>query len=194
MNKAGVMRIGALLAVLVGGFAAMPYWTGRAEDKTIFGFVQQCGANPPEFLDNVAVSLVDAQGILLTAGARTSGGFYEFTPSSGTYVLRFSLGGYYSTEIGAFRFDGSVFLRKDGCLTKMPDRDAGLQVLVVDQVTNVHFDEPQDFAKNFVQTEDAGPGFYQAAGGNFTQVAHAPVWWRTPADFIVRRQSGVALT
>ena len=66
MNKAGVMRIGAMLAVLTvlaGGFAALPYWTASAGDKTIFGFVQECGSSPPVYLDGVTVTLVDAQGV-----------------------------------------------------------------------------------------------------------------------------------
>src|SRR5438309_6844177 len=63
MNKAGVMRIGAMLAVLTvlaGGFAALPYWTASAGDHKIWGLIDECGSQGPSYLQNVIVSLIDA--------------------------------------------------------------------------------------------------------------------------------------
>src|SRR5438309_5780511 len=194
MNKAGVMRIGAMLAVLTvlaGGFAALPYWTASAGDKSIFGFVQECGSSPPNYLDGVTVTLVDAQGIMLPQTQTTGGGgLFDFAPDPANYILRFTFGGYYSTESASpIRFDGSVNLRHDACMTKMPDRNATLQVLVVDQVTNLHSDESVSFAKNSVGLEDAGARYYFNGSGNFTQVSKSPLWYRTSADFRVQWRS-----
>ncbi|TLZ58795.1 MAG: hypothetical protein E6K16_08130, partial [Methanobacteriota archaeon] len=184
------MRIGAMLAVLTvlaGGFAALPYWIASAGDKTIFGFVQECGSSLPVYLDGVTVTLVDAQGVLQPQTyTTTGGGLFDFNPNPANYLLRFAFGGYYTTETAPFRFDGSLHVRKDVCLTKMPDRDTTLSVLVVDQVTNFHPDEAPSFDKNFVQSEDAGPRFYQNASGNFTQVSKSPLWYRNTGDFTVR--------
>src|SRR2546426_3635388 len=190
MNKAGVMRIGAMLAVLTvlaGGFAALPYWTASAGDKSIFGFVQECGSNPPNYLDGVTVTLVDAHAILQPQTyTTTGGGLFDFNPNPANYFLELSFGGYYKKETGPFRFDGSTNLREDTCLIKMPDRDTTLRVLVVDQQTNLHPDELVDFAHNFVPFEDAGARFYQNASGNFTQVSKSPLWYRTNAEFRVQ--------
>ncbi len=186
MNKALYTRIGAILAmltVLVGGLAALPSWTAAAQDHIVFGFVQECGANPPKFLATVAVSLVDAQGIRGPEGQTTLGdGYYEFSPSPGTFLLRFTRDGYYSREIGAFRFDGSRDLPAvNVCLTKMPDRDASLQVLVVDDANLLHPNETVAFARTQVPVEDAGPRF--DSNGNFTRTKFSPVW---TTDYEVR--------
>src|SRR3990172_7740209 len=52
MKKAGLLRIGAMLAVLavvMGAFVALPYWNARAQ-TTVWGLVDESGASPPNFL------------------------------------------------------------------------------------------------------------------------------------------------
>ena len=63
MNNAGLMRIGAMLAVLTvlaGTFATLPYWTASAANKTVWGFVDECGTQQQSYLRNVIVNLTDA--------------------------------------------------------------------------------------------------------------------------------------
>src|SRR3972149_3530681 len=93
MNRVGLMRIGAMLAVLlilVGAFAALPYWSAKAQTNTIWGIVKDCSATPfPRGLGGVTVSLIDAQGVKDVATATTlADGSYSFTPTTGSYIGR----------------------------------------------------------------------------------------------------------
>src|SRR3989454_4478505 len=101
MNNAGLMRIGAvlaMLAVLTGALAALPYWNARATDRTIWGLVDACNPAPPgpSFLSNVAVSLIDAHGLRPTVNTNTStDGYYTFPPATGSYELKFAVAEHY---------------------------------------------------------------------------------------------------
>ncbi len=133
MNRAGVMRIGAMLAVFliaIGSIAALPYWNARAQ-PIVWGLVDELGASPPVFLGGVLVSLVDAHGARPPFTTTTSpGGDYSLSPPPGSYYLRFELADYYSASTTPFRFDGSVDVRRDASLEKMPTRTTTLQVTV----------------------------------------------------------------
>ena len=186
MNRVGLMRIGAMLAVLlilVGAFAALPYWSAKAQTNTIWGIVKDCSATPfPRGLGGVTVSLIDAQGVKDVATATTlADGSYSFTPTTGSYIVRFEIPDFFTYESPVTRFDDSVPVPINACLTKMPVRDVTLRVVVVDRVPSTHIQEPVTFPRTFVSTENVLSRF--DAGFNFTTTAHMPVFV-SPAPYV----------
>ncbi len=177
MNRVGLMRIGAMLAVLlilIGAFAALPYWSAKAQTNTIWGIVQDCSATPRRGLGGVTVSLIDAHGV---KDARTNttlaDGSYSFSPPTGSYVLRFEKADYFTYETTPTRFDDSVSVQIGACLTKMPSRDVTLQVVVVDQVSTAHLLEAVTFPRTFFANDNIVDDF--DAGINFATTSHRPV-------------------
>ncbi|OGS51324.1 MAG: hypothetical protein A3K65_02915 [Euryarchaeota archaeon RBG_16_68_12] len=165
----------ATLLVLAGGLAASPYWIARAQTTQIYGAVRQCNATGPSFLTNVAVSLIDAHSAQSITTSTDSAGVYNFTnPSTGSYILRFVLGEYYTRQSAApFRYDGSISLRVDACLDKMPSRITTLTVLVVNTLSTAHFGEGLSPAR-FTITRENGAGAFNSST-NIVTVAHQPV-------------------
>ncbi len=179
MNKVRLMRIGAMLAVLlilIGAFAVLPYWSAKAQTNTVWGIVKDCSATPfPRGLGGVTVSLIDAQGVKPTATTTTLGdGSYSFSPLTGSYIVRFEIADYFTYESPVTRFDNSVPVPVNACLTKMPTRNSSLRVLVVDKVPATHILEAVDFPRTLVSNENVLSRF--DAGFNFTRTAFAPVY------------------
>jgi len=198
MNNAGLMRIGAMLAmlaVLTGAFAALPYWNARAADKTVWGFVDECNpASPgPSFLPNVVVSLIDAHGISPTVNTSTSSdGHYMFTPATGSYLLRFAVAEhYYNKTVYPFRFDGSTDLNINACLFRMPPRTLSLTVLVVDQMSAAHLNEQLDnrfvripFTENIAGTVNTGTGLATVTHHPVMRPGYSVTWRDPPAGTV----------
>jgi len=186
MNRVGLMRIGAMLAVLlilVGAFAALPYWNAKAQTNTIWGIVKDCSATPfPRGLGGVTVSLIDAQGSKDVATTTTlADGSYSFTPTTGSYIVRFEIPDYFTYESPVTRFDDSVPVPINACLTKMPVRDVTLQVVVVDQVSTVHQQEAVAFPRTFFANDNIVGDF--DSGINFATTSHRPVFVN-PAPYV----------
>jgi len=175
MNQAGYMRIGAMLAVLTvlaGAFVTMPYWTARAEDKAISGYVETCGGTGPDFLPAVTVSLISAHTGQIQTTTTIPSGYYIFTPAPASYQLRFEVSTHYTRDLPPFRFDGSLDVLKDACMDRMPNRDRTLKVLVVDSTQTLHSSEPLSFASFQVTNEDIDT---RVNGTGVATTVHAPV-------------------
>lgn len=167
------VRLGALLFVLLfmtGAFAAVPYWHAQAGDKTLFGVVTDC-ADETVTLAEASVTLTETHGFPSPTPVVTAAdGVYSFTPSPGYYDIRITKAGYFDVETAVpVRFDGSVNLRRDMCLDKMPTKDRTLDVLVVDSARIARDNETLIFAQGFVANENLAPSF---AGGDVTTVRH----------------------
>ena len=176
MNKVGLMRIGAMLAtllVVIGGLAVQPYWNARAETMTVWGIVRKCNATDPVFLQGVTVTLLNAHSTDNYSTSTSDDGSYSFAPPTGGYYLRFTYGNYYAKELTVFRFDGSVGVRRDACLDKMPTRTNTLTVLVVGAVSTTHFDEQLTFAQHYVSSEQTEDRWDPAT--STTTTSHSPV-------------------
>ena len=181
MNKAGLLRIGAMLAVLavvMGAFVALPYWNARAQ-TTVWGLVDESGASPPNFLAGVLVSLVDAHGARATLTTTTGpGGDYSFSPPAGSYFLRFEIADYYAAETAPFRFDGSVDLRRDGSLAKMPARTTALQVTVQESPT-IQIAGATVRLFDILNPDPAKRQVVASGTTNATGIANLPIWAAT---------------
>src|SRR2546422_2640640 len=204
MNNAGLMRIGAMLAmlaVLTGAFAALPYWNARAADRTIWGFVDECNpaAPGPSFLPNVVVSLIDAHGLRPTVNTSTStDGYYTFTPATGSYELKFTATEhYYNKTVYPFRFDGSRDLNINDCLYRMPARTQSLTVLVVDQTSALHMNERLDdrfvripFLENIAEPVRAGTGTATLSHHPVLKPGYTVTWRDPPAGTVLLAEPG----
>src|SRR3989454_7605287 len=171
MNKAGLMRMGAMLAVLAvlaGVFAGMPYWTARAANKTIWGLVNECSVPGPSYLQNVIVTLTDAHtGTTLTNSTWRDGSFIFNNPPPGSYLLRFQIADHYTVDYpptGALRFDGSIDVNRNVCLERMPTRNSSLAVLVVDQTSSAHMEDLTSRFPRTLRTENIASGVNTATG------------------------------
>ena len=197
MNNAGLMRIGAMLAmlaVLTGAFAALPYWNARATDRTIWGLVDECNpASPgPSFLSDVVVSLIDAHGLRPTVNTSTSFGYYTFTPPTGSYELKFTVAEhYYNKSAYPIRFDGSRDLNINACLYRMPARTQSLTVLVVDQTSAAHLAEQLDnrfvripFSENIAGTVNTGTGLATVSYHPVVRPGYSVTWRDPPAGTV----------
>jgi len=204
MNNAGLMRIGAMLAmlaVLTGAFAALPYWNARAADRTIWGFVDECNpaAPGPSFLPNVVVSLIDAHGLRPTVNTSTStDGYYTFPPATGSYELKFTAAEhYYNKTVYPFRFDGSRDLNINDCLYRMPARTQSLTVLVVDQTSALHMNERLDdrfvripFLENIAEPVRAGTGTATLSHHPVLKPGYTVTWRDPPAGTVLLAEPG----
>ena len=175
MRDGGFLRLVALLAtlcVIAGAFATVPYRNARAADKAVFGYVDSCGATGAEFLSGVSVSLTEAHSGKVDATSTGNDGFYSFNPDPGSYRLRFEISTHYSKDLPTFRFDGSVDVRNDICLTRMPTRDRSLKVLVVDSTQTLHSSEALVFTRVQVTNEDIDT---RVNGTGIATTVHSPV-------------------
>ncbi len=195
MNKAGLMRIGAMLAVLavvLGGLAVLPYWTARGQTTTIWGIVRQCGASGPAFLDQVTVTLTDANSATFFTNNTRADGYYSFSPPTGSYVLKFELNNYYTAQSAPFRFDGSLDVRKDKCLVAMPSRTTSITALVVGTVSSLQTGESLQPSRFWVYSENTALTFNTT--DDTVTVSHDPIVYNTETVSWRNSTSSIALT
>jgi len=175
MKQWGLGRWGPLLAVLtllVSAGVFLPL-TAQAQGKKVWGIVTDCANTNPV---GASVFLVDAHARLsdLQTTASTATGFYSFSdPSPSYYKVRIQPTGfvYFTNESAVFRFDGTVNVRVDVCVDRMPDRNRWLNLTVVDAqpaavngtvVTFQEFNRGPENATNTVPPRfDNGSGILQ---------------------------------
>ena len=114
------IRTLAVFLVLALGVAALLPLIARGAGQ-VSGAVSTCTTVTPP-VSGAVVSLIDANGINPTLTTTTnSGGFYTFTPPSGSYTVSVSRAGYYSNATTVpKRFDGTSPTRIDLCLVLQP--------------------------------------------------------------------------
>ncbi len=138
MNNRGIRSFGALFLVLLflmGAWVMHPGWSVQAQQgKPIQGVIAQDGN--VTIVPDATVTLINVHSLVnLTATTgRGNGKLYKFTDATpGYYSIKVTASGYFDTGTKQpFRYDGDTLIQMDFNLTKWPDRNLTLDVLITD--------------------------------------------------------------
>lgn len=144
MNNRGIRSFGALFLVLLfltGAWVVHPEWSVQAQQgKPIQGVIAQDGN--VTIVPDATVTLTNVHSLVnLTATTgRGNGKLYKFTDATpGYYSIKVTASGYFDTGTKQpFRYDGDTLIQLDFNLTKWPDRNKTLDVLVTDTYHTAH--------------------------------------------------------
>ena len=177
MKTPGMRTFGALFLVLLflmGAWVVHPEGSVQAQQgKPIQGVIAQDGN--VTIVPDATVTLVNVHSLVdnrsITTG-RGNGKLYKFTDATpGYYSIKVTASGYFDSGTKQpFRYDGDTLIQLDFNLTKWPDRNNTLDVLVTDTYHTAH-NESIYFPRYNIVGEDTIATF----DTNHTFLAKTPV-------------------
>jgi len=183
MNNRGIRSFGALFLVLLflmGAWVVHPGWSVQAQQgKPIQGVIAHDGK--VTIVPDATVTLTNVHSLVnLTASTgRGNGKLYKFTTDAtpgltpGYYSIKVTASGYFDNGTKQpFRYDGDTLIQLDFNLTKWPDRNNTLDVLVTDTYHTAH-NESIYFPRHDVASEETVTTF--ATPPDHITLANTPV-------------------